>query len=69
MSATTTYPSKTLISRSEDTFGIRWALSRMARSVQVWRDARALSQFSDDMLKDIGISRSEIEHGVQHGRF
>jgi len=33
------------------------------------RAVTALSHLSDHQLRDIGVSRSQIEHAVRHGRF
>jgi uncharacterized protein YjiS (DUF1127 family) len=35
---------------------------------EIWRATRRLDAFDDAMLKDIGISRSDIERVTRHGR-
>ena len=39
----------------------------VAQEVRIRRDARLLEEFSDRMLADIGISRSDI-HGAVRGK-
>jgi uncharacterized protein YjiS (DUF1127 family) len=41
---------------------------RLASASRRRRDARVLSEMDDTMLRDIGISRSEIGFAVRHGR-
>lgn len=41
----------------------------VTRAIERQRAVTALSHLSDHQLRDIGISRSEIEHSVDHGRF
>ena len=45
---------------------------RMIRQIQdrleTWRSTRRLLAFDDAMLKDIGISRGDVERVVRHGR-
>jgi uncharacterized protein YjiS (DUF1127 family) len=47
-------------------------MARVAASILRWhrmrRDTRQVMALSDAMLKDIGLSRSEIEHAVMTGR-
>ncbi len=47
-------------------------LSRAARWFAAWRAERSavrrLSEFSDEMLKDIGVTRGEIPDLVRYGR-
>jgi uncharacterized protein YjiS (DUF1127 family) len=40
----------------------------IANEVRVRRDARALMLMSDEMLKDIGLTRAEIRGAVRYGR-
>ena len=47
---------------------VRGLLARGARAIETRRDMRLLSAAGDDMLRDIGLSRGEIEHAVRHGR-
>jgi len=39
-----------------------------ARGGELRRDIKRLSAMDDRMLRDIGISRGDIEHAVRHGR-
>jgi uncharacterized protein YjiS (DUF1127 family) len=39
-----------------------------AREARVRRDMKRLAEFDDDMLRDIGLTRSDIESAVRHGR-
>lgn len=45
------------------------ALAKMINAYRRHQAARALHQLPDHMLRDIGISRSEIEYTVDKGRF
>jgi uncharacterized protein YjiS (DUF1127 family) len=36
--------------------------------LETWRSTRRLLAFDDAMLKDIGISRGDVERVVRHGR-
>ena len=36
--------------------------------IETWRSTRQLLAFDDTMLKDIGISRGDIERVVRHGQ-
>jgi uncharacterized protein YjiS (DUF1127 family) len=38
------------------------------RQLKIRRDERMLHELSDHLLKDIGISRSEIQYAVRNGR-
>jgi uncharacterized protein YjiS (DUF1127 family) len=42
-------------------------VSWIVREVRIRRDMRRLGEFSDDMLRDIGIARSDIEGAVRRG--
>jgi uncharacterized protein YjiS (DUF1127 family) len=44
------------------------AVSWTARELRVRRDMRRLAEFSDHMLRDIGIARADIEGAVRRGR-
>ena len=44
------------------------AIGAMARELRVRRDVRRLAEFDEAMLRDIGITRSEIERTVRLGR-
>jgi uncharacterized protein YjiS (DUF1127 family) len=44
-------------------------LMKMVRAHQRRRVTGALHQLPDHMLRDIGISRSQIDHAVEKGRF
>jgi uncharacterized protein YjiS (DUF1127 family) len=46
----------------------RWLARRWRRFVGTKRAARLLAAADDHMLKDIGISRSDIDYVVRHGR-
>jgi uncharacterized protein YjiS (DUF1127 family) len=43
-------------------------LARILSEHRIHRDIKTLSQFSDYMLTDVGLSRTEIEHVVRYGR-
>ncbi len=43
--------------------------SRLLLAMQIYRERRALQALSDHMLKDIGLSRSQIEAEVMRGLF
>ena len=50
---------------------LQWALAvyaMFARELRLRRDMRRLGGFSDHMLRDIGIARSDIEGAVRRGR-
>ena len=47
---------------------VRSLLARAVRAVETRRDMRLLSAAGDDMLRDIGLSRGEIESAVRYGR-
>jgi uncharacterized protein YjiS (DUF1127 family) len=40
------------------------ALRRYGRRLVAWRTERALKQLSDHMLRDIGLTREDIESGL-----
>jgi uncharacterized protein YjiS (DUF1127 family) len=40
----------------------------IANEVRIRRDTRALMLMSDQMLKDIGLTRAEIDRAVRYGR-
>jgi uncharacterized protein YjiS (DUF1127 family) len=44
------------------------AFSRFGRERRIRSDIGALMTFDDSLLKDIGISRSDIEYVVRYGR-
>jgi uncharacterized protein YjiS (DUF1127 family) len=44
------------------------AVSRLGRERRIRSDIGALMTFDDCLLKDIGISRSDIEYVVRYGR-
>ncbi len=48
--------------------GLARLMRRLAQELRLRRDARQLMALSDAMLKDLGVSRSEIEGAVRHGR-
>jgi uncharacterized protein YjiS (DUF1127 family) len=41
---------------------VRWIAARIARSMATRRRRLILNEMSDDLLKDIGVSRSDIEY-------
>ncbi len=41
---------------------------RLGRAMERRRAVAALSHMSDHQLRDIGISRTQIDHAVEHGR-
>lgn len=43
-------------------------IGKIQGGVETWRGRRRLLAFDDAMLKDIGISRGDIERMVRHGR-
>lgn len=45
-----------------------WLLRRWRNMIETRRALRRLSAANDDMLKDIGISRGDVERLVRHGR-
>lgn len=60
------------IAHRDDFAGAHSLLTTMVDRARAWRKTRQairqLSNFSDTMLKDIGITRGEIEETVRHGR-
>ena len=53
--------------------GSRWAalvklIAWTRHQRQIRRDIKRLMEFDDYMLADIGLSRGEVLHVVQHGR-
>ncbi|WP_374653042.1 DUF1127 domain-containing protein [Dongia sp.] len=44
-------------------------VARISRAIERRRAVTALSHLSDHQLRDIGISRTEIDHVVDRGRF
>ncbi|WP_374313902.1 DUF1127 domain-containing protein [Dongia sp.] len=42
--------------------------TKLSRTMERHRAVAALSQMSDHQLRDIGITRGEIEHAIDHGR-
>jgi uncharacterized protein YjiS (DUF1127 family) len=48
--------------------GVARAAAAILRWRRLRRDIRQVMALSDAMLKDIGLSRSEIEHAVMTGR-
>ena len=48
--------------------GVQAAFAAIARPLHDWRDHQHLHRLPDHLLKDIGISRSEIEQAVAFGR-
>lgn len=45
------------------------ALLPVARWIQVRRTAEMLRQLDDHRLDDLGLSRADVEHFAEHGRF
>ena len=45
-----------------------WSLAGVRRMHRVHRGTKELMQLNDAMLKDIGLSRGEIEHAARTGR-
>ena len=62
--------------RHADATARPWSLSawfggvalKIAEEIRIRRDMRELSALSDDMLKDIGLSRADIGRAVRYGR-
>ena len=48
--------------------GVQASFAAVARAVRKWRDREHLHRLPDHLLKDMGISRSEIEHAIAFGR-
>jgi uncharacterized protein YjiS (DUF1127 family) len=48
--------------------GLAWSIAAIRQELRVRRDMRQLAAMDDHMLKDIGLSRCEIEHRVRYGR-
>jgi uncharacterized protein YjiS (DUF1127 family) len=48
--------------------GLAWLVVAISHELRVRRDMRQLAAMDDDMLKDIGLRRGEIEYSVRHGR-
>jgi uncharacterized protein YjiS (DUF1127 family) len=48
--------------------GLAHAAAAVARWHRLRRDTRQLMALSDRMLRDVGLSRGEVEHAVWHGR-
>jgi uncharacterized protein YjiS (DUF1127 family) len=46
----------------------RWVAWSVRRQLKIWRDERELYKLPDYLLKDIGISRCEIDYVVRNGR-
>lgn len=44
------------------------AVTRLAQEITIRRDLRYLSEMNDAMLRDIGITRGELEGAVRFGR-
>jgi uncharacterized protein YjiS (DUF1127 family) len=42
--------------------------AKLGRAMERRRTVAALSHMSDHQLRDIGITRGEIEHAIDHGR-
>jgi uncharacterized protein YjiS (DUF1127 family) len=45
-----------------------WSAHAIAQEVRTRRDTRELMAMSDEMLKDIGLTRAEISGAVRYGR-
>jgi uncharacterized protein YjiS (DUF1127 family) len=48
--------------------GLAWLLAAISHELRIRRDMQHLAAMDDHMLKDIGLSRCEIEHCVRYGR-
>ena len=48
--------------------GLAWLIAAIAHELRIRRDLRQLAAMDDHMLKDIGLSRGDIEHCVRCGR-
>jgi uncharacterized protein YjiS (DUF1127 family) len=48
--------------------GLAWLVAAIAHELRIRRDMRQLAAMDDDMLKDIGLRRGEIEYTVRYGR-
>jgi uncharacterized protein YjiS (DUF1127 family) len=69
MSPTANYEFRRTAKQSRDVADTFNPFVRILRTVRVWRDARQLSQFNDDLLNDIFLTRSEIKNGLRRNRF
>lgn len=47
---------------------MRWMVRKIRQRIEIWRVTRRLQAADDAMLKDIGISRGDIDWMVRHGR-
>jgi uncharacterized protein YjiS (DUF1127 family) len=47
---------------------LTWLIIAIADEVRIRRDMRQLAAMDDQMLKDIGLRRGEIEYRVRYGR-
>ena len=47
---------------------LAWLIAAIAQELRIRRDMRQLAAMEDYMLKDIGLSRGEIEYRVRYGR-
>jgi uncharacterized protein YjiS (DUF1127 family) len=48
--------------------GLAHAAAAVTRWHRLHRDTQRLMALSDRMLRDVGLSRGEVEHAVWHGR-
>ena len=48
--------------------GLAWLAAAIANELRIRRDMRQLAAMDDQMLKDIGLRRSEVEYCVRYGR-
>ena len=62
-------PAGAVLSRAERGPGVtvRTIVRRVGRRMRIWADRRHLQALPDHMLKDIGISRSEIDSVTECG--
>jgi uncharacterized protein YjiS (DUF1127 family) len=47
---------------------VRWVARVIAEEVRIRRNTRELMGMTDSMLKDIGLSRAEVDRAVRYGR-
>ena len=62
------YEDRALERRGQKDGWLAWILRRWRGMIETRRGLRLLSAADDAMLKDIGISRADVDRLVRHGR-